>query len=85
MPVISNQEIMRTFGPLLPVVSADIDTGEAGAGDAGAGGSAGATTGVAVLGPAAIMAPAKRVLDEMVDTDNKINLLPDWEFEFRAR
>ena len=79
-------------GPLLPVVSADIDTGDAGAGDAGAGdagagGSAGATTGVAVLGPAAIMAPAsaKRALDEMVDTDNEINLHPDWEFEFRAR
>ena len=52
-------------GPLLPVVSADIDTGDAGAGDAGAGGSAGATTGVAVLGPAAIMAPAKRALDEV--------------------
>ena len=52
------------------MVSADIDTGGAGAGVAGAGvagaGGAGAT-GVAVLGPAAIMAPAKRVLDKMVD------------------
>ena len=62
------------------MVSTDIDTG-----DAGAGGSASATTGVAVLGPAAIMAPAKRALNEMVDTDNEINLLPDWDFEFRAR
>ena len=52
------------------MVSVDIDTGGAGAGGAGAGGAgaggAGAT-GVAVLEPAAIVAPAKRVLDLMVD------------------
>ena len=55
------------------MVSVDIDTGGAGAGVAGAGGAgagAGAggagATGVAVLEPAAIVAPAKRVLDEMV-------------------
>ena len=56
------------------MVSVDIDTGGAGAGVAGAGGAgagAGAggagATGVAVLEPAAIVAPAKRVLDLMVD------------------
>ena len=63
MPLISNQEIVRTFWPttssgISRYRLSDIDTGDTGA---GAGASA---TGVAAaaLGPTAIVASAKRVL-----------------------
>ena len=62
MPLISNQEIVRTFWPTTSSGISryrlnDIDTGDTGAGGAGATGVA-----AAVLGPTAIVASAKRVL-----------------------